>query len=96
MTEKQQARRESRKRFHEEVVERDQGRCRICGKRASDAHHILYRSQGGTDDLDNGILLCRTDHERVHAEGGRKWRPILREMAQTPSYIRGSLVGRGL
>jgi hypothetical protein len=32
-------------------------------------HHIVYRSQGGTDDLDNLVTLCMKCHDDVH--GGR-------------------------
>ena len=31
-------------------------------------HHRLMRSQGGTNDLDNLMLLCDDHHRRVHAE----------------------------
>jgi 5-methylcytosine-specific restriction endonuclease McrA len=58
-------------------MDRDDGRCRLCSKRATDAHHILYRSQGGLDEPWNGISLCRACHEKVHAEGGQTWRPRL-------------------
>lgn len=77
ITAKSIARAERRSRWRALVVGRDEGRCRLCGKRGTDAHHILYRSQGGTDELFNGILLCRACHETVHAEGGRTWRPRL-------------------
>lgn len=32
-----------------------------------DPHHILRRSQGGTNDADNLVTLCRAHHDWVHA-----------------------------
>jgi hypothetical protein len=36
--------------------------------RAVDLHHIVYRSQGGTDDINNIVALCRDCHNLAHAE----------------------------
>jgi hypothetical protein len=45
------------------VKERDHFTCRNpeCGRRSLrvQAHHIVFRSDGGSDDLGNGITLCR-------------------------------------
>ena len=40
--------------------------CEICGQQAVDIHHKKLRSQGGTDEVDNLIALCRKDHEAAH------------------------------
>lgn len=40
--------------------------CENCGKRASDVHHLKFRSQGGMDEIENLMGLCRKDHERAH------------------------------
>ena len=37
-----------------------------CERRVTDAHHVLARSQGGADDLSNGLGLCRHCHRWVH------------------------------
>jgi 5-methylcytosine-specific restriction endonuclease McrA len=46
------------------------GRCGMCGKflpvAAGDPHHIRRRSQGGTDTVDNLVLLHRECHRWVH------------------------------
>lgn len=34
-------------------------------------HHKLRRSQGGTDDLSNLVLLCSVHHDAVHANPAR-------------------------
>jgi hypothetical protein len=54
------------------LVARD-GSCRWpgCARKAyfSDAHHLVYWTQGGETKLDNLVLLCYHHHRRVH-EGG--------------------------
>lgn len=45
------------------------GMCRACGRRASDGHHILLRSQGGDDHEDNYMPLCDPCHRAYHAQG---------------------------
>jgi 5-methylcytosine-specific restriction endonuclease McrA len=54
----------------EQVMERDGHQCRMCGRSEglADVHHIIKRSQGGTDDMDNLILLCRNCHNKQHPE----------------------------
>jgi len=50
--------------------ERDGHRCRQCKRRRRGmilhAHHIIPRSAGGPDTLDNLATLCRRCHETVH------------------------------
>ena len=41
--------------------------CEICGKKAVDIHHIKYRSQGGGNEIENLIALCRKCHDRAHS-----------------------------
>ena len=55
-----------------EVYQRDGGNCRACGSRTisvangGGAHHIVYRSAGGTDDASNLVLLCWACHDDEH------------------------------
>ena len=59
------------------VDERDGSTCRICQchtvafdiERQPHHHHIIYRSHGGTDTLENIILICALCHDRVHRGG---------------------------
>jgi 5-methylcytosine-specific restriction endonuclease McrA len=49
------------------VLERDNHECTQCS--ATDpleVHHIVYRSQGGTDELDNLTTLCEPCHTAIH------------------------------
>jgi len=40
--------------------------CEKCPKIAVDIHHIQNKSQGGTDEVDNLIALCRKCHRKAH------------------------------
>jgi len=42
--------------------------CEVCVCRAVDLHHIVYKSQGGSDSIDNIIALCRICHDKAHNE----------------------------
>lgn len=59
------------------VAERDRHRCRYCGQPATHQHHIEYRSQGGSNEEHNLIVLCPRHHEIIHGDK-RRWQPILR------------------
>jgi 5-methylcytosine-specific restriction endonuclease McrA len=43
--------------------------CEYCRKTAVDIHHIIFKSQGGTDEPKNLIGLCRKCHQRAHGIG---------------------------
>jgi 5-methylcytosine-specific restriction endonuclease McrA len=51
-----------------EVKKRDGGKCRVCGKPGSQAHHIVYRSHGGPDTAANLVWTCLDCHRRIHAK----------------------------
>ena len=48
---------------------RDNYTCQICKHKLTDlrVHHILERSKGGTDRVDNLITLCESCHNKVHS-----------------------------
>jgi len=52
----------------EAILHRDNYTCQYCGKKNTrlEVHHIVYRSQGGTDDEDNLITLCEDCHDAIH------------------------------
>lgn len=63
-----------------ELYVRDMARCRFCGRQGRPGdrlhkHHIHYRSEGVDHSLENLILLCDTDHDKVHSDKGR-WQPV--------------------
>jgi hypothetical protein len=46
------------------AIERDHGFCQVpgCSRAAVHAHHITWRSRGGTDELENLVSLCAAHH----------------------------------
>ena len=52
------------------VLNRDNYTCQYCkGKRRDsklEIHHIIFRSQGGSDEENNLITLCHTCHKNLH------------------------------
>jgi len=54
------------------LLAREQGKCQLCKKSVlgtrTELHHIIRRSEGGTDKPDNLALLHTECHERLHKE----------------------------
>ena len=50
----------------QKVRARDDGHCQVpgCSHDASHAHHMIYRSHGGGDELENQIGVCAFHHQR--------------------------------
>ena len=42
--------------------------CKVCGVVAVNLHHIIYKSQGGTDNVNNLIPLCYMCHDGHHTK----------------------------
>jgi 5-methylcytosine-specific restriction endonuclease McrA len=56
-----------KKDIRETVLKRDNYCCTECGiKNDLHIHHIEYRSNGGMDDIENLITLCRDCHTTKH------------------------------
>lgn len=51
---------------HHGYGEQDVILCEICGAVAVDIHHKILKSQGGIDDIENLIALCRKCHNKEH------------------------------
>lgn len=41
--------------------------CEVCKGQAVDIHHIIFKSQGGKDEINNLIALCRSCHNMAHS-----------------------------
>lgn len=61
--------------IRDRVLERDGRRCRECGKNLAEApswftevHHLVPRSEGGSDHPSNLVTLCVMCHKRITAE----------------------------
>jgi hypothetical protein len=70
------------------VFARDNYTCQVCGKskdKILQTHHIIYRSNGGTDRVDNLITVCTDCHtSENHKKGGilYKWQEEHKEVKQ--------------
>lgn len=53
------------------VLNRDNYKCQYCKGKHKDSklevHHIIFRSQGGSDEESNLITLCHTCHKDLHS-----------------------------
>ena len=41
-------------------------RCRLCGAIATEKHHIIFKSQGGTNNKENLLNICNKCHYQIH------------------------------
>jgi 5-methylcytosine-specific restriction enzyme A len=59
--------------FRDQVLKRDHGRCRRCGRPARTVHHIRELTDGGTRlDPANAESVCNRCHALAHpSKGGR-------------------------
>lgn len=50
------------------ALDRDNYTCQCCGKKhvRLEVHHIIFRSLGGSDELNNLITLCEKCHKAIH------------------------------
>lgn len=55
------------KRLQQECFDRDGWKCRYCGNRNGlHPHHVIYRSHGGSDNMNNLLTLCWKCHRAIH------------------------------
>ena len=52
--------------------------CELCFQKGvlvpvEEVHHILPLAEGGANDNDNLISLCKSCHSRIHAKRGDRW-----------------------
>jgi 5-methylcytosine-specific restriction endonuclease McrA len=69
------------------AYQRDNGCCRVCGSTAAEPalHHIVYRSEGGLNVVENVVtvhwMYWPRCHETVHSNK-RLWQPLLLEVVK--------------
>lgn len=55
--------------LNRDIHDRDGHRCVICGSPVDDGvkfHHVIFKSHGGDDSMENGVTLCNCCHTAVH------------------------------
>ena len=53
--------------LYAKVMERDECCCHECGSFHNvEIHHIKFKSQGGSDSLENLVCLCQEHHASRH------------------------------
>lgn len=70
------------------VFARDEYTCQVCKKKGKvlHTHHIIYRSEGGTDRANNLITVCSDCHtSENHKQGGILWK-WMREHKNVKQY----------
>ena len=48
--------------------EQDMVQSEVSGKRAEHIHHLIFRSHGGKDEIDNLMALTAEEHEQAHTD----------------------------
>ena len=83
------------------VFDRQEGKCFCCGNPIKHFHHVIPRSQGGSDGADNKVGLCEKCHSLYHkreleinAQGFYKKYAALSVLNQAVPYIYKGLVER--
>lgn len=64
------------------AYERDKGLCVLCSSPATEVHHIIFRSHGGTNELKNLACLCRKCHEIAHGVHAKQTRETLQRIVK--------------
>lgn len=49
-----------------DILERDNEMCVLCGRPVDDIHHVKFKSNGGRGVFTNGVCLCRNCHNDAH------------------------------
>ena len=72
--------------WRQKILWRDNYCCQHCNsKEKLQAHHIIFKSKGGTNSLNNGITLCENCHSSLHKE---EWKLNKRvKLFKYPSHL---------
>ncbi len=66
----------------QEILDRDDGLCRVCKGVASQIHHVKFKSGGGRGIFTNGLSCCQKCHAEIHNSGNKTkfWQGVFAEM----------------
>lgn len=56
------------KEARQQIIDRDKGLCRCCGKQGSEIHHVKFKSSSGRGVFTNGMLVCQSCHIEIHQD----------------------------
>lgn len=59
------------KRIRDRVIERDKGKCVLCGNKAKELDHIVPYCAGGKHEVQNLRCLCLSCHRKTFAKRGK-------------------------
>ena len=67
--------------IYQQVYDRDNGQCQLCGNINIQLHHIVYKSEDKSliNEPNNCIMLCVKCHKLVHFNK-HYWQPKLKEI----------------
>lgn len=81
----------------EAVSVQQDGKCLLCRKRTIvDCHHIVPKSKGGSDHIDNRAGLCKQCHEAVHKDPVAKARLQKRKEGLYKKYHALSVINQAI
>jgi 5-methylcytosine-specific restriction endonuclease McrA len=65
-----------------EIIRLDGYSCRFCNRRnALHVHHVIYRSEGGSNDQSNLITLCYEHHDLIHSNK-KRYQPLCQKIIE--------------
>lgn len=68
----------------ESIADAKQGPCRVCQAPApNELHHLIPRSQGGSDTESNIVPLCREHHASIEARNAVDGRRLAESLTDT-------------
>jgi len=56
------------RRIKQQVLKRDNYKCRKCGNNADTAHHLKYRNKWADTKIQDCISICNPCHARIHKD----------------------------
>src|SRR5690625_446027 len=65
---KQSTRNAFSKKVRKKIMKEENNCCQMCGKRATQIHHVMPRSRGGRGVYTNGMAICNGCHTRIHKD----------------------------
>jgi len=77
--------------LHSYIIERDSFLCCICGQGGDEIHHIIFKSQGGTNRTTNLALLCRPCHGNQHGPTPTPDKKLFDQITRNEKRLRDQL-----